>query len=132
MKTAIRPMIRNTCFLNFFCWAKLREYLNKMSMEGMWNANAISATYAWLKEGLRRRCIKRDLKWGVLVPLEKFKDEVKIYSFSSTSKITILSNISGAFNPIYHVFCGLTFSYHGYATAYILYVFYVWFDAPIG
>ncbi|KAL6339971.1 hypothetical protein AAG906_038806 [Vitis piasezkii] len=32
---------------------------------GCWSENAIQATYAWLKEGLRSRCITRDLKWGV-------------------------------------------------------------------
>ncbi|CAN6475927.1 unnamed protein product [Victoria cruziana] len=47
-----------------------------MSVAGSWSQNAIQATYAWLKEGLRPRCITRDLKWGVPVPLEKFKDKV--------------------------------------------------------
>ena len=55
-----------------------------MSVEGGWSQNAIHATNAWLKEGLRQRCITRDLKWGVPVPLEKFKEKVKkeIYSIS--------------------------------------------------
>ncbi|KAF3781727.1 putative methionine--tRNA ligase [Nymphaea thermarum] len=55
---------------------KLEEYINNMSVAGSWSQNAIQATYAWLKEGLRPRCITRDLKWGVPVPLEKFKDKV--------------------------------------------------------
>ncbi|CAN6475926.1 unnamed protein product [Victoria cruziana] len=55
---------------------KLEEYINDMSVAGSWSQNAIQATYAWLKEGLRPRCITRDLKWGVPVPLEKFKDKV--------------------------------------------------------
>ncbi|XP_052211175.1 probable methionine--tRNA ligase [Diospyros lotus] len=55
---------------------KLEEYINKMSAEGSWSQNAIQTTYAWLKEGLKPRCITRDLKWGVPVPHEKFKDKV--------------------------------------------------------
>ena len=55
---------------------KLEGYINNMSIAGCWSQNAIQATYAWLKEGLRSRCITRDLKWGVPVPHEKYKDKV--------------------------------------------------------
>lgn len=55
---------------------KLEEYIDNMSVAGGWSQNAIQATHAWLREGLRPRCITRDLKWGVPVPLEKFKDKV--------------------------------------------------------
>ncbi|KAJ9701153.1 hypothetical protein PVL29_006479 [Vitis rotundifolia] len=55
---------------------KLEEYINHMSVAGSWSQNAIQATHAWLKEGLKPRCITRDLKWGVPVPHEKFKDKV--------------------------------------------------------
>ncbi|CAL5425408.1 unnamed protein product [Camellia sinensis] len=55
---------------------KLEEYINRMSVAGSWSQNAIQATNAWLKEGLKPRCITRDLKWGVPVPHEKFKDKV--------------------------------------------------------
>ncbi|MBT4538737.1 methionine--tRNA ligase [Candidatus Woesearchaeota archaeon] len=30
----------------------------------------------WLKQGIQERCITRDLKWGVQVPLEEYKDKV--------------------------------------------------------
>ncbi|KAG7026096.1 putative methionine--tRNA ligase [Cucurbita argyrosperma subsp. argyrosperma] len=60
------PLLRN----------KLEEYINKTSVAGSWSQNAIQATNAWLKEGLKPRCITRDLKWGVPVPLERFKDKV--------------------------------------------------------
>ncbi|MFW6047582.1 MAG: methionine--tRNA ligase, partial [Candidatus Woesearchaeota archaeon] len=36
-----------------------------------WSANAISTTNAWIKEGLRPRCITRDLKWGIPVPADE-------------------------------------------------------------
>ncbi|KAM7496223.1 hypothetical protein LguiA_020637 [Lonicera macranthoides] len=55
---------------------QLEEYINKTSIAGSWSQNAIQATYAWLKEGLKTRCITRDLKWGVPVPHEKYKDKV--------------------------------------------------------
>ncbi|XP_073133422.1 probable methionine--tRNA ligase [Henckelia pumila] len=55
---------------------KLEEYIGNTSVAGGWSQNAIQATHAWLREGLRSRCITRDLKWGVPVPLEKFKDKV--------------------------------------------------------
>ncbi|KAL6185706.1 hypothetical protein ACLB2K_041833 [Fragaria x ananassa] len=55
---------------------RLKEYIDKMSVEGSWSQNAIQATNAWLKEGLRQRCITRDLKWGVPVPHDNFRDKV--------------------------------------------------------
>lgn len=73
------PRIRDTdhLFLELpLLESKLREYISTMSVAGGWSQNAIHATNAWLKEGLRQRCITRDLKWGVPVPLEKFKEKV--------------------------------------------------------
>ncbi|KAL0924675.1 hypothetical protein M5K25_005525 [Dendrobium thyrsiflorum] len=55
---------------------KLEEYINRTSVVGGWSQNAVQATHAWLKEGLKPRCITRDLKWGVPVPHEKYRDKV--------------------------------------------------------
>ncbi|KAK8518561.1 hypothetical protein V6N12_017707 [Hibiscus sabdariffa] len=55
---------------------KLIEYINKTSVAGSWSQNAIHTTQGWLTEGLKARCITRDLKWGVPVPHENFKDKV--------------------------------------------------------
>ncbi|KAK4776418.1 hypothetical protein SAY86_005106 [Trapa natans] len=55
---------------------KLGEYIDKTSVVGSWSQNAIQATNAWLKEGLRQRCITRDLKWGVPVPHDKYENKV--------------------------------------------------------
>ncbi|KAJ7980530.1 putative Methionine-tRNA ligase [Quillaja saponaria] len=55
---------------------RLEKYIDEMSVAGSWSQNAIQATHAWLKEGLKSRCITRDLKWGVPVPHEKFRDKV--------------------------------------------------------
>eukprot|EP00257_Ricinus_communis_P017527 XP_015575981.1 methionine--tRNA ligase, cytoplasmic isoform X1 [Ricinus communis] len=54
----------------------LQSYISEMSVTGSWSQNAIQTTHAWLRDGLKPRCITRDLKWGVPVPLEKFKDKV--------------------------------------------------------
>jgi len=55
---------------------RLEEYIKNTSVIGGWSQNAVQATNAWTREGLKPRCITRDLKWGVPVPLEKFKDKV--------------------------------------------------------
>ena len=53
---------------------ELRKWMKKT--EKNWSQNAKQMTYSWLKEGLKPRCITRDLKWGIPVPLEKYKDKV--------------------------------------------------------
>lgn len=73
------PQIRDTnhLFLELpLLKDKLEVYINDMSVAGSWSQNAIQATHGWLKGGLKPRCITRDLKWGVPVPHEKFKDKV--------------------------------------------------------
>lgn len=51
-------------------------WFKEASEKGKWSKNSITITGSWLKEGLNSRCITRDLKWGVPVPLEKFKNKV--------------------------------------------------------
>ncbi|KAM7258067.1 hypothetical protein ACFE04_013808 [Oxalis oulophora] len=73
------PIIRETdhLFLELpLLKDKLEEYISETSVTGGWTDNAVHTTNAWLKEGLRARCITRDLKWGVPVPHEKYKDKV--------------------------------------------------------
>lgn len=55
---------------------KLQKYINEMSVVGSWSQNAIQTTNSWFKMGLKKRCITRDLKWGVPVPHEKYSDKV--------------------------------------------------------
>ncbi|CAH8529543.1 unnamed protein product [Heterobilharzia americana] len=42
----------------------------------IWTANACNISNTWLRDGLKPRCITRDLHWGVPVPLETYKDKV--------------------------------------------------------
>lgn len=54
--------------------SKLREWIE--SKRDVWKENVINESLGWIKEGLKKRCITRDTKWGVSVPLEDFKDKV--------------------------------------------------------
>ena len=53
---------------------KLAEWVK--SKEPFWPDVAYSIAQKWLKEGLRPRCITRDLKWGFPVPKKGFEDKV--------------------------------------------------------
>jgi methionyl-tRNA synthetase len=52
----------------------LATWLDQAS-EG-WTPNARHIAKSWIREGLKERCITRDLKWGTPVPLEKYKNKV--------------------------------------------------------
>lgn len=54
----------------------LSTWVKSASQEGEWSANSLTLTNTWLRDGLRQRCITRDLKWGVPVPLEGYTDKV--------------------------------------------------------
>ena len=53
---------------------ELRQWLK--SKEAFWPDIAYSIALKWLKEGLKPRCITRDLKWGFPVPKQGFEDKV--------------------------------------------------------
>lgn len=53
---------------------KLRDWIE--TVENQWTNNAKTITRSWLKEGLKTRCITRDLKWGIPVPLKGFESKV--------------------------------------------------------
>ncbi|EDW72463.1 uncharacterized protein Dwil_GK20695 [Drosophila willistoni] len=53
---------------------KLREWVDKA--DNGWTHNARVITRAWLREGLKPRCITRDLKWGIPVPHAGFEKKV--------------------------------------------------------
>jgi len=54
--------------------SELKEWVETVDED--WSENAKSTTQAWFKEGLRPRCITRDLKWGISVPKPGFEDKV--------------------------------------------------------
>jgi len=74
-----RPQIKHTdhLFLDLpGIESDLHKWVQAQQEKGAWPQNARTLTQAWFKEGLKPRCISRDLKWGVQVPLEGFEDKV--------------------------------------------------------
>ncbi len=47
---------------------RLETWLNEASERGRWAKNALKMTKSWIRDGLKKRCITRDLSWGVPVP----------------------------------------------------------------
>jgi methionyl-tRNA synthetase len=54
----------------------LERWMEKASKEGFWANNAIQVTKSWIRDGLKERCITRDLKWGIPVPKPGYEDKV--------------------------------------------------------
>ncbi len=52
---------------------KLEAWLKKQKH---WRHQVLNLALSWIKEGLKERCITRDLKNGVKVPLKGFEDKV--------------------------------------------------------
>jgi methionyl-tRNA synthetase len=74
-----RPVMKQTTHLFIDLMAilpKLRNWIESAAEKGFWARNAVRMTYAWMRDGLKERCITRDLKWGIPVPLEGFRDKV--------------------------------------------------------
>ncbi len=68
--------IKETVHL-FLKLSKLSKKLEKWIKEKKnWRIQVTNLALGWIKEGLRDRCITRDLKYGVKVPLKKFEDKV--------------------------------------------------------
>ncbi len=55
---------------------EVEKWVEKRSEEGFWSDNATAIAKSWLKEGLRKRDITRDLKWGVKIPVKGYEDKV--------------------------------------------------------
>jgi methionyl-tRNA synthetase len=77
--TGTAPVLRSTehLFLDLpGLRGRLHEWIEGASSRGGWSSNARQVTAAWLRDGLKPRCITRDLKWGVGVPHAGFEDKV--------------------------------------------------------
>uniref|UniRef100_F7EDY6 Methionine--tRNA ligase, cytoplasmic n=1 Tax=Ornithorhynchus anatinus TaxID=9258 RepID=F7EDY6_ORNAN len=55
---------------------RLEPWLTKTLAASDWTPNARFITRSWLRDGLKPRCITRDLQWGTPVPLEDFQEKV--------------------------------------------------------
>ncbi|MDA3834041.1 MAG: methionine--tRNA ligase, partial [Spirochaetales bacterium] len=55
---------------------KLQAWMDQASVKGFWARNAVQMTKSWIRDGLKERCITRDLKWGIPVPKKGYEDKV--------------------------------------------------------
>ena len=55
---------------------QLKKWVSETSVKNDWSSNAINITNGWIENGLKPRCITRDLKWGTPVPLKGYEDKV--------------------------------------------------------
>ncbi len=55
---------------------KLEKFVEEAAQRGTWTSNSVSIARAWLHEGLRPRCMTRDLKWGTSVPVPGYENKV--------------------------------------------------------
>ncbi|KAM4882295.1 methionine--tRNA ligase, cytoplasmic isoform 2-T2 [Thomomys bottae] len=63
---------------------RLEDWLEKTLPGSDWTPNARFIIRSWLRDGLKPRCITRDLKWGTPVPLKGFEDKVFYVWFDAT------------------------------------------------
>jgi methionyl-tRNA synthetase len=73
------PIVKQTkhIFLNLPALSEdLQNYITTASAQGGWTSNCVQVTKAWMDQGLKVRCITRDLKWGTPVPMAGYEDKV--------------------------------------------------------
>jgi len=71
-----KPVFKETKHL-FFKLNKLEKKIEKwIESNRKWREHVRSLSLAWIKEGLKERCITRDLEWGVKVPLKGYENKV--------------------------------------------------------
>lgn len=74
---------------------ELSQWIQKAAKEGGWSENSYRIAKAWLSEGLKKRCITRDLKWGVPVPLKGWENKVFYVWFDAPiGYISITANLT--------------------------------------
>jgi methionyl-tRNA synthetase len=74
-----KPVIKETKHLFIDLMAilpKLRAWMEPTAEKGFWARNAVQMTHAWMRDGLKERCITRDLKWGIPVPMDGYREKV--------------------------------------------------------
>lgn len=76
---------------------RLQSHLDSVFENGLWTSNAKLITKSWLRDGLKPRCITRDLKWGTRVPLEGYQDKVFYVWFDApVGYLSITANYTDA------------------------------------
>lgn len=73
------PVVRQTNHLYLDLPAlmpMLQKWMDRAKTQGFWANNALRMTESWMRDGLKRRAVTRDLKWGIPVPKEGFEEKV--------------------------------------------------------
>ncbi len=74
---------------------RLAIWVDPASKSGFWSENSTQIARSWLKEGLKKRAITRDLKWGVRVPLSGYEKKVFYVWFDAPiGYISITANLT--------------------------------------
>jgi methionyl-tRNA synthetase len=97
--TKTKPVVKKSKHL-FFNLPKLEGALNtwidEASEKGFWSQNSTNIAKAWLRDGLKKRAITRDLKWGVSVPLKGYEKKcVYVWFEAPIGYISITANHTG-------------------------------------
>jgi len=96
--TKTKPVLRKTkhLFINLPGIEKeLGIWIAKASKEGGWSENTVKIAQSWLREGLKKRAITRDLKWGVPVPLKGWENKVFYVWFEAPiGYVSITANLT--------------------------------------
>lgn len=71
------PVIKEVRHL-FLKLDELQDDLKKWieNSADIWSKQVLNVALGWIKEGLKPRCITRDIKWGVKVPVKGYEDRV--------------------------------------------------------
>lgn len=74
---------------------KLNEWIE--SKKQIWRNSVYQEAKRWINEGLKPRCITRDIPWGVKVPLEGYEDKVFYVWFDAPiGYISITEELGGS------------------------------------
>ncbi|MBO4409475.1 MAG: methionine--tRNA ligase, partial [Spirochaetales bacterium] len=74
---------------------QLEKWIDETSEKGFWAKNAIQVTKSWLRDGLKERCITRDLKWGIPVPKPGYENKVFYVWFDAPiGYVSITANLT--------------------------------------
>lgn len=81
----------------------LENWLKVAAVDGFWAKNAVQVTKSWIRDGLKERCITRDLKWGIPVPKEGYEDKVFYVWFDAPiGYISISANYTDNWRDWWH------------------------------